>query len=160
MVYRHGVGLVLVNNLKQVLVCKRLHYIDDGTRKDQTDRLWQMPQGGINDGETEVAALWREMEEEIGTRNGRIESCALRLLYYEFPKFVKEKGFYHPYDGQALCWFLVKFLGEDEEINVNQRNAEFCAWKWVEVGLLTDLVVEFKKKLYQDVVEMFSWYFK
>lgn len=156
--YRRGVGLMIVNDQKKVLVGKRVRFVDDIDHVNGL-KLWQMPQGGIRENETEEAAMWREMKEEIGTNHGKIESCAKCLLHYDFPVKLSN-NWRNRYCGQVLRWFLIRFLGSDQDINVHQEHAEFSSWKWVEVEELIDLVINFKQQLYKDVVEMFSWYFK
>ncbi|HLP34466.1 MAG TPA: RNA pyrophosphohydrolase [Amoebophilaceae bacterium] len=155
--YRLGVGLMIVNKHKKVLVGKRMNRPSSTTTPSQ---LWQLPQGGIDAGEDPESAVFREMQEEIGTTNGRIVAASVGLLQYAFPNDIQQEAFNGLYQGQLQRWFLIEFLGNDSEINVQQPLPEFDAWKWVDPNELVVLVVPFKRTLYQEITAIFAWYFR
>jgi putative (di)nucleoside polyphosphate hydrolase len=146
--YRPGVGMLLINRLGKVLVARRV---------GAGGNAWQMPQGGINRGESPRDAVLRELREEIGTDNIAIlvESEAWRS--YDVPgEFVKDAPPAGRWQGQRQKWFLALFNGQDANINLATENPEFDAWRWVSPEELTALAVSFKRQLYQDVLREFS----
>lgn len=144
--YRKGVGIMLFNSNKKVFVGKRI----DNTK------AWQMPQGGIEYNEDTIEAMKRELQEETGITSIKIIKQSFLEHTYDLPEHLIRKLWNGKYKGQKQSWFLVKFLGEDNEIKLDQRNPEFNDWKWVNVQELTKLIVPFKKKLYQKLIIEFK----
>ena len=146
--YRLGVGLVIINSQ---------HKIFTGRRVDTT-KAWQMPQGGIDDNEIPIEAAYREMGEETG-----IEKCKVALLKqsklwyrYDLPKEIQGKFWGGKFRGQSQKWFLFKFIGIDDEINIETEDREFSHWKWSSKTDMLDSIVPFKKSLYQAVLKDFD----
>ena len=144
--YRPSVGLMIINSKLEVFV---------GRRVDSKAEAWQMPQGGIDDGETPEAAAMREMKEEIGTNEAEIIATTKLWYKYDLPTYLISKLWNGRYRGQRQKWFLLKFLGQDADININFADVEFTDWKWVKVEELTQIIVPFKKNLYISVIEEF-----
>jgi putative (di)nucleoside polyphosphate hydrolase len=148
--YRPCVGVMLVNGSGRAFVGKRI----DNREGD----WWQMPQGGVDDGEDLDKALLREVEEEVGARPEHLEIVA-RLpgeVFYDLPPELKGKLWGGRYTGQRQSWFLVRFTGTDADIDLDAHaHPEFCEWKWVDPELLPELIVPFKREVYQSVVEGF-----
>jgi putative (di)nucleoside polyphosphate hydrolase len=148
--YRPCVGVMLVNGQGQAFVGKRI----DNREGD----WWQMPQGGVDDGEDLDAALLREVNEETGIDPEHLEIVA-RLpqeLLYDLPPELQGKLWGGKYKGQRQSWYLVRFTGRDEDIDLDAwDHPEFCEWKWVEPDLLPELIVPFKRDIYHTVVESF-----
>jgi len=145
--YRAGVGIILINSDKKVFVAKRLDMISEN---------WQMPQGGIDDGETPQVAAMREMQEEIGTNNATIIAESKDWYYYDLPSELVAKVWKGRYKGQKQKWFVMDFQGSDADINIDTAHPEFSEWKWIEPKDLPDIIVPFKRKLYQDLLEEFK----
>jgi putative (di)nucleoside polyphosphate hydrolase len=147
--YRPAVGVMLINEKKQVWV---------GQRLDSTLEAWQMPQGGLDPGEEPLNGAFRELEEETGIRRELVEilTQARGELYYDLPDDLIGKVWKEPWRGQRQIWFLARFLGSDEEVNLATPDPEFRAWKWAESAELPALIVPFKKKLYEDLLEAFA----
>jgi putative (di)nucleoside polyphosphate hydrolase len=142
--YRLCVGAMLVNAMGQVFVAKRI---------DSQGDYWQMPQGGIDEGEDPVKAVLRELEEETGTGKAEIIAKSDRWRTYDLPDELIGRLWSGKYRGQRQKWFALKFLGEDKDINlVAHETPEFSDWKWVKINELVNLVVPFKKALYGDIV--------
>ena len=146
--YRLGVGMVLLNDKKQVFVGRRIDTISDA---------WQMPQGGIDDGESAEQACMRELLEEIGTDKASIVASTSDWLSYDLPDDIQPKIWKGKYRGQKQKWFALSFLGKDSDINIATDHPEFCEWQWVNMIDLPDLIVSFKRELYQNVVSEFSF---
>ncbi|HEV2865696.1 MAG TPA: RNA pyrophosphohydrolase [Allosphingosinicella sp.] len=146
--YRPGVGVMLINEARHVWV---------GQRLDSTLEAWQMPQGGLDPGEAPLEGALRELEEETGIRRDLVEVLAQapRELTYDLPEDLIGKIWKKPWRGQRQTWFLVRFLGTDADVNIATADAEFRAWKWAEPSALPALIVPFKKKLYEEVVDAF-----
>ena len=144
--WRRGVGIMLVNARGRVFVGRRI----------DTPAAWQMPQGGIDDGETPAAAAFRELKEETGTDRAEIIAETPDWLRYELPAELQGKriwgGFYR---GQEQKWFLMRFLGRDADFDLDTHHPEFDAWKWVAPAELTALIVPFKRPLYEQVLAAF-----
>ena len=140
---RTGVGIVVLNSKKQVFV---------GKRKDNPTDKWQMPQGGADQNEDLLSAMKRELAEETSIVSIKIIKELKEWLQYDLPKELLGKIWGGKYRGQKQKWFFVKFLGSDDEININTKNAEFIEWKWVEMEKLPDLIVPFKKKIYEKIL--------
>lgn len=157
--FRLGVGIMLVNAGKKVFVGRRI----DQTRQKENDivsKVWQMPQGGIDSGEHLEEALWREMDEEIGCSKGEIIAESKEWYSYDLPLDLQIRLWGGRFQGQKQKWFLVKFLGEEKDINLNTHYPEFSSWKWVDCDELIDIIVPFKKELYEKIVGEFKWYFE
>ena len=134
---RIGVGAVLLNRNNQVFV---------GKRKDNPINKWQMPQGGVDNKEKLVDALKRELYEETSVKSYKIIHELDRWLTYELPENLLGKIWRGKYRGQKQKWFILRFSGEESEINVNTKKPEFLEWKWVDIESLPDIIVDFKKK--------------
>jgi putative (di)nucleoside polyphosphate hydrolase len=146
--YRPGVGILLINSAGKVLVARRV---------DVKGEAWQMPQGGINRGESPRDAVLRELREEIGTDKFEILAESQSWRSYDVPGgLVREASPVGRWQGQRQKWFLALFKGRDVDINVATDNPEFVAWRWVSPGELPVLAVPFKRQLYQDVLGEFS----
>lgn len=147
--YRSGVGIMLINREKQIFVGKRI---------DNKSDAWQMPQGGIDLGEDEDAAMVRELKEETGIeeRSIRILQKSSRHLYYNLPYKLQKKFWGGKYLGQRQRWYLVEFVDDDSVININTAHPEFSEWKWIEKEYIIKAIVGFKRNLYLDVLEEFA----
>ena len=140
---RIGVGIVVINSKKQVFVAKR---------KDNPVDKWQMPQGGVENGENLQSAMYRELLEETSISKIQILKELNYWLEYELPKNLVGIIWKGKYRGQRQKWFIVKYLGKDSEININTKNPEFIEWKWLDIKKLTSVIVDFKKKVYEKLV--------
>ena len=140
---RTGVGIVVLNSKNKVFV---------GKRKDNPFDKWQMPQGGVDQNESLLVAMKRELEEETSIKKIVILKEFNHWLEYELPENLIGKIWKGKYRGQKQKWFIVKFIGDDNEININTKYPEFIEWKWIEIDSLPDLIVKFKKKLYEKVL--------
>ena len=149
--YRPCVGLLVINDEGLVFAGKRL---------DSHSNAWQMPQGGIEKGESIFEAGLREMKEEIGTNNVFFIGEMGEWLNYDIPINLINRLWGGKYRGQTQKWLAYKFLGEDREININTKNPEFCDWKWLNALELTKLAIPFKKKIYEKVLKEYSNYLK
>ena len=143
--YRQGVGIMLANKEKKIFVGKRIY----------NRAAWQMPQGGVDQDENIVDAAKRELKEETGVSSIKIIKKSDKIYTYDLPDYLLGKIWKGRFKGQEQTWFLAQFLGEDDEINLDQKNAEFKKWKWVNIDELPDLIVPFKKELYQELVKEF-----
>lgn len=144
--YRRGVGLMVLNKDNRVLVGKRL---------DSKGDIWQMPQGGIDGDETVIEAAFRELLEETSISSVELISESKNWFYYDVPDFLVGKLWDGKYRGQKQKWILLRFIGDEKEINISTSHPEFGEWKWVDVDLLPELVVSFKRNLYNSIVEEF-----
>ncbi|MCW3847710.1 RNA pyrophosphohydrolase [Sphingomonas sp. LB-2] len=147
--YRPCAGVMLVNREGQVLV---------GQRLDSTLEAWQMPQGGIDKGETPYDAAVRELWEETGVRADLVELVAEAPdeLFYDLPDELIGVIWKGKWRGQRQRWFLFRFLGEDEDVNIATAEPEFRAWRWADPADLVELIVPFKRELYANVLEAFA----
>lgn len=147
--YRAGVGVMLINDRREVFV---------GQRLDSTLEAWQMPQGGIDDGEDPHEAALRELEEETGIRRDLAEIIAESRgwLCYDLPDDLIGKIWGGRYCGQRQKWFAMRFLGSDRDVNLQTTHPEFRAWKWASARDLPQLIVPFKRELYGDVLAEFG----
>ena len=139
---RSGVGIVLLNKDNKVLVAKRI---------DNQKNFWQMPQGGVDKGEDYLTAAYRELEEETSIKKVDLIKELDGLISYELPENLLGVIWKGKYRGQEQKWFVMRFLGQDTEINIKTKNPEFCEWKWIALEDITDLVVDFKLHVYEDV---------
>lgn len=144
--YRPCVGIMLFNKRGHVFVGKRI---------DQTIEGWQMPQGGIDKGESLREAALRELEEEIGTRNVEILREHPEWLNYDLPRRLVGLSLGGKYRGQTQKWFAMRFLGDDSEINLATDDPEFSAWQWLRIEELPRRIVPFKRDTYANVIEAF-----
>ncbi len=144
--YRAGIGIVLLNDRGLVFV---------GRRSD-TPGAWQMPQGGIDRGETPREAAIRELEEETGTDKAELIAESRGWLSYDLPPQIAARVWRGRYRGQRQKWFVFRFTGADADIDLNTRHPEFDAWKWAPPGAITDRIVPFKRALYRALLEEFS----
>ena len=140
--YRNGVGIVVLNNENKVFVAKRI---------DNPKNFWQMPQGGVDEGEDLLNAAYRELKEETSIFNVKLIKEIEDWTQYDLPSKLIGIIWKGRYKGQKQKWFLFKFLGNDTEINIKTKNPEFLDWKWIEIGKITEIVVDFKKEVYQKV---------
>ena len=141
---RSGVGIVLLNKENKVFVARRI---------DNPKNFWQMPQGGVDEGEDFLKAAFRELKEETSIRSVELIEELEGTITYELPERLLGIIWKGKYRGQKQKWFLMRFIGEDSEININTKHPEFLDWKWIELDLITDLVVDFKHHVYQEVKE-------
>jgi len=139
---RSGVGIVLINKNNQVFVAKRI---------DNPKNFWQMPQGGVDEGEDFLTAAYRELEEETSIKNVKLIRELDGLVTYHLPERLLGIIWKGKYKGQKQKWFLMKYLGEDNDINIKTKKPEFLDWKWVDLEEITKLVVDFKLHVYQEV---------
>ena len=136
---RKGVGIIVLNKNNYVFV---------GKRKDNPGDKWQMPQGGVDDGEDYLTAMERELFEETSIKNIKIIKEIEKLQEYELPENLVGIIWKGRFRGQIQKWFITRFLGQDNEINLNTKHQEFIEWKWVKPVELPEIIVEFKKSLY------------
>ena len=139
---RSGVGIVVLNKKNQVFLAKRI---------DNPKNFWQMPQGGIDNGEEFYEAAIRELEEETSIKTVSLIKELDGLTTYLLPNHLVEIIWKGKYKGQKQKWFIVRFDGEEKEININTKHPEFLDWKWVNIDNLTDEVVEFKVHVYKQI---------
>ena len=147
--YRPAVGVMLLNRDGQVFVAQRL---------DSTLEAWQMPQGGLDKGEEVLAGALRELEEETGIHRRHVEiikQCPVELLY-DLPDDLIGKMWKGRWRGQRQTWFLARFTGEDSDVNIETAEPEFRAWRWSDPADLPAMIVPFKKRLYEQVLEAFA----
>ena len=139
---RLGVGIILLNKDNEVFV---------GKRKDNPIDKWQMPQGGIDNNEKPIDAMKRELKEETSIINIKILKEINNWLEYELPPHLLGKIWRGKYRGQTQKWFIARFIGKDEEINLKTKKPEFIEWKWISYRLLTEVIVDFKKNVYKKL---------
>jgi putative (di)nucleoside polyphosphate hydrolase len=139
---RSGVGIVVLNKENKVFVAKRI---------DNPKNFWQMPQGGVDEGEDFLKAAYRELEEETSIKNVKLIKELDGTITYELPDRLLGLIWKGKYRGQKQKWFLMRFVGSDSEINIKTKHPEFLEWKWVELDKITDLVVDFKLHVYKEV---------
>ena len=140
---RTGVGAIVLNKNNKVFVGKRI---------DNPNNKWQMPQGGVNKNESLVKAMKRELFEETGIKNIKIEKELDYWLTYNLPKNLIGIIWKGKFKGQKQKWFIVRFLGEDNEINLKAGKPEFFEWKWIEIDELPNVIVDFKKNVYEKIL--------
>ena len=141
---RTGVGIIVLNKQNKIFV---------GKRKDNPGDKWQMPQGGVDEGEDYVTAMKRELLEETSIQNIEIIKEIDKIYQYELPENLVGIIWKGKYRGQKQKWFITRFLGEEKEINLNTKNAEFIDWKWIEPKFLPEVIVNFKKDLYLNLLK-------
>ena len=140
--YRSGVGIVVLNKNNKVFVARRI---------DNPKNFWQMPQGGVDKNEDFLTAAFRELDEETSIKSVELIKELDGFITYNLPDHLLGIIWKGKYKGQTQKWFVMRFIGEDNEININTKHPEFLEWKWVELSEITKLVVSFKLDLYQEV---------
>ena len=141
---RTGVGIVVLNNQNKVFV---------GKRKDNPVDKWQMPQGGVDDGEDYLSAMKRELFEETSIKSIEVLEEIERFFEYELPENLIGIIWKGKFRGQKQKWFITKFVGKEKEINLKTKNPEFIEWKWILPEELPNVIVDFKKKIYLDLLK-------
>jgi len=141
---RNGVGIIVLNRENKVFVARRI---------DNPKNLWQMPQGGIDEGEDFLNAAYRELNEETSMKNVELIKEIEGIMKYELPNHLLGIIWKGKYRGQRQKWFLMRFTGDDKEINIKTKNPEFLEWKWIEVDQITEAVVDFKLHVYKELQE-------
>ncbi|MEC9183148.1 MAG: RNA pyrophosphohydrolase [Pseudomonadota bacterium] len=140
--FRPCVGIFLINSDGKIFV---------GARNDLPGDHWQMPQGGIDEGETPEVAAFREMEEEIGTAKAEIISAYENWIYYRLPPELSKTAWKGRFQGQKQKWFALRYLGTDGDINIETEYPEFRAWKWADLEELPEMTVDFKQPAYEEI---------
>ena len=140
---RIGVGAIVLNNKNQVFV---------GKRKDNPIDKWQMPQGGVNKNEDYLTAMKRELHEETNIKNIDVLKEFNEWLEYDLPKNLLGIIWKGKFRGQKQKWFITRFTGNDDEININTEYPEFIEWKWLEINELPNVIVNFKKDIYKKIL--------
>ena len=140
--FRKGVGIVVLNKENKVFVAKRI---------DNPKNFWQMPQGGVDEGEDLLSAAYRELEEETSMKKVELIQEIEGILTYELPDHLLGIIWKGKYKGQKQKWFLMKYLGDNDEINIKTKKPEFLEWKWVELDKITEVVVDFKLNVYKEL---------
>ena len=141
---RIGVGIALLNHENKVFV---------GRRIDNPANSWQMPQGGVDKNEDFLQAAKRELEEETSIRSVTVIKELSEWLTYDLPKNLLGKLWKGKYRGQKQKWFIMKFLGENDEINIKTKKPEFLDWKWIQPSVLPNIAVDFKVNIYKKMVK-------
>ena len=139
---RNGVGIVVLNNQNKVFVAKRI---------DNPKNFWQMPQGGVDEGEDFLTAAYRELEEETSIKNVKLIQEIDGTLTYELPKHLLGIIWKGKYKGQKQKWFVMRFLGKDNDINIKTKKPEFLEWRWIELDMITEVAVDFKLHVYKEL---------
>ncbi len=148
---RLGVGIALLNNNNEVFVGKRI---------DNPEDFWQMPQGGVDENENFLDAAKRELKEETGIQNIKLIKEIEGWLTYNLPKNLLGKIWKGKYRGQKQKWFIMKFLGNNNEININTKKPEFISWKWIRPTRLPEVAVNFKINIYKKISKELSTFIK
>ena len=141
---RIGVGVVVLNKKNKVFVARRI---------DNPKNFWQMPQGGVNEGENFLDAAYRELNEETSIKSVELIKELDDTITYELPNHLLGIIWKGKYRGQKQKWFLMRFIGEEKEINIKTKNPEFLAWKWIDLDKITEVVVDFKLHVYKELKE-------
>ena len=141
---RSGVGIIVLNKDNKVLVAKRI---------DNPKNFWQMPQGGVDEGEDFLKAAYRELDEETSIKNVKLIKELDGTITYELPDHLIGIIWKGKFRGQKQKWFLMRFVGEDKEIDIKTKNPEFLDWKWIDLDQITEVVVDFKLHVYKELKE-------
>ena len=144
---RSGVGIVVLNKNNKVFVAKRI---------DNPKGFWQMPQGGVDTGEELIDAAYRELEEETSIKNVELIQELEGFITYHLPDHLLGIIWKGKYRGQEQKWFLMRYLGSDKDINIKTNKPEFLEWKWIELNMITELVVDFKLHVYKELQQKIS----
>ena len=147
---RIGVGAIVLNKNNRIFV---------GKRKDNPVDTWQMPQGGVNENENFLTAMKRELEEETSIKSIEVLKILDDFYVYELPKELLGIIWKGKFRGQKQKWFIVRFKGKESEINLKTRHPEFIEWKWIDMGDLPKVIVGFKKKVYENLLNEIKKYF-
>ena len=139
---RIGVGIVVLNKDNKVFVAKRI---------DNPKNFWQMPQGGVDNGEDFLSAAYRELKEETSIKDVELIQEMDGILTYELPKHLLGIIWKGKYKGQKQKWFLMRYLGNDNDINIKTDKPEFLEWKWIDIDMITNEVVDFKLHVYEEL---------
>ena len=137
---RSGVGIILLNKENKIFVAKRI---------DNPKNFWQMPQGGVDKDEDYLSAAYRELEEETSKNEVELIKEIDETLTYELPKHLLGIIWKGKYKGQRQKWFIMRYLGTDDNININTAKPEFLEWKWIDLDIITEVVVDFKLEVYK-----------
>ena len=140
--FRIGIGVVVLNEKNKVFVAKRI---------DNPKNFWQMPQGGVDEGEDFLTAAYRELEEETGIKNVELIKEIEGTMTYELPNNLLGIIWKGKYKGQKQKWFLMRYLGKDSDINIKTNKPEFLEWKWIDLDKITEVVVDFKLHIYKEI---------
>tara|TARA_B100001027_G_scaffold214720_1_gene187416 strand:+ start:3740 stop:4219 length:480 start_codon:yes stop_codon:yes gene_type:complete len=140
--FRSGVGIIVLNKINKIFVAKRI---------DNPKKFWQMPQGGVDNGENYYEAAIRELEEETSIKNVELIKEIDGFISYELPDYLLGIIWRGRFKGQKQKWFIMKFKGNDEEINIRTKKPEFFEWKWIGVEELTKVAVPFKMTVYKKL---------
>ena len=141
---RNGVGIVVLNKSNKVFVAKRI---------DNPKNFWQMPQGGVDEGEDYLTAAYRELKEETSIKDVELIKELDGMITYELPEHLLGIIWKGKYRGQKQKWFIMRFLGNDDDINLKTDKPEFLEWKWIDLDTITDVVVDFKLHVYKELKE-------
>ena len=141
---RDGVGIIVLNKENKVFVARRI---------DNPKNFWQMPQGGVDKGEDLLSAAYRELEEETSINKVELIKEIEGTITYELPKHLLGIIWKGKYKGQKQKWFLMRYLGKDEDINIKTSKPEFLEWKWIDLEMITRVVVDFKLHVYEELKE-------
>ena len=141
---RSGVGIIVLNKENKVFVARRI---------DNPGKFWQMPQGGVNKGEDFLSAAYRELEEETSMKKVKLIKELNGMTSYELPEYLLGIIWKGKYKGQKQKWFLMRYIGNDNEINLKTHNPEFLEWKWIDIDILNKVVVDFKLHVYEEIKE-------
>ena len=139
---RSGVGIVILNKENKIFVAKRI---------DNPKNFWQMPQGGVDKDEDFLSAAYRELEEETSIKEVELIKEIDEILTYELPKHLLGIIWKGKYKGQKQKWFIMRYLGTDDKININTKKPEFLEWKWIDLEMITEVVVDFKLEVYKKL---------
>tara|TARA_B100000212_G_scaffold174333_1_gene131080 strand:- start:174 stop:659 length:486 start_codon:yes stop_codon:yes gene_type:complete len=140
--YRMGVGIIVLNKENKIFVAKRI---------DNPKNFWQMPQGGVDEGEDFLSAAYRELEEETSIKDVELITEIDEITTYELPDYLLGKIWKGKFKGQKQKWFIMRYLGTDDEININTPKPEFLDWKWTDLDSITQIVVKFKLDVYKTL---------
>jgi|TARA_B100000902_G_scaffold347761_1_gene355257 putative (di)nucleoside polyphosphate hydrolase len=141
---RTGVGIILLNKENKIFVAKRI---------DNPKTFWQMPQGGVDKDEDFLEAAYRELKEETSIESVKLIKQLDGELTYELPQHLLGIIWKGKFRGQKQKWFLMRFIGNENEINIKTENPEFSDWKWLEIDKITETVVDFKLHIYEEIKE-------
>ena len=139
---RSGVGIIILNKENKIFVAKRI---------DNPKNFWRMPQGGVDKDEDFLSAAYRELEEETSIKDVELIKEIDEILTYELPKHLLGIIWKGKYKGQKQKWFIMRYLGTDDKININTKKPEFLEWKWIDLDMITEVVVDFKLEVYKKL---------